>query len=156
MSRSAPTQDAPADHAGRVGVHMAQPGDMNQVLVSDDDGIRTVTINRPDVKHALTFAMRTELCQLLADADRDPSVRAIIVIGTDPGFTAGVDFNERDRSFDPRQRPLTVSAALALEMVQISRSEWGAEGVAAAGSATAAQQREMRRSDGHRVEGLQR
>jgi enoyl-CoA hydratase/carnithine racemase len=129
---------------------------MNHLLVSDEDGIRTVTINRPDVKRALTFAMRMELCQLLADADRDPSVRAIIVTGTDPVFTAGVDFNERDWSFDPRQRPFTVSAALALETVQISRSEFGAEGFAAAGSATAAQQREMRRSDGHRVEGGQR
>ena len=126
------------------------------MLVSDENGIRTVTINRPDVTNALTFALQMELCQLIADADRDPSVRAIIVTGTDPVFAAGVDFKERDPSFDPRHRPFPVNAALALETVQISRSVWAAEGFAAAGGATAAQQREVRMSDEHRVEGRQR
>jgi len=91
---------------------------MSHLLVADADGVRTVTIDRPDAKNALTFAMRGELCQIVADADRDPSVKAIVVTGTDPVFTAGVDFKERDPAFDPRQRPFTVNPGKALRAIR--------------------------------------
>ena len=71
------------------------------LLVVDDDGIRTITFNRPDVKNALTAAMRTRLCELLGDADADDGTRAVIVTAVDPVFTAGVDFR-RPR---PAHRP---------------------------------------------------
>lgn len=64
------------------------------LLVDDADGVRTVALNRPDAKNAMTQAMRTRLCDLLSDAERDASVRVVIVTATDPVFTAGVDFKE--------------------------------------------------------------
>ncbi len=45
--------------------------------------------------------MRDELCALLAAAERDPSVSAVILTGTDPAFTAGVDFKDTGGGFDP-------------------------------------------------------
>ena len=66
----------------------------DELLVDDDDGLRTITINRPEVKNALTAAMRTRLCELVEEADADTATRAIIVTAVDPVFSAGVDFKE--------------------------------------------------------------
>ena len=87
---------------------------MSHLLVQDADGIRTITFNRPEVKNALSIAMRDEFCELVADADRDASVRAIVVTGTDPIFTAGVDFKERNPTTDASQQRATVNPAQAL------------------------------------------
>src|SRR5262249_37728314 len=68
---------------------------MEETLVVDDaDGVRTITINRPEVKNALTAAMRARFCALIEEADADDDTRAVIVTGVDPGFSAGVDFKE--------------------------------------------------------------
>ena len=64
------------------------------LLVDDDDGLRTITINRPEVKNALTAAMRTQLCELVEAADADAGTWAVIVTAVDPVFSAGVDFRE--------------------------------------------------------------
>ena len=64
------------------------------LLVDDDDGLRTITINRPEVKNALTAAMRARFCELIDEADADDGTRAVIVTAVDPVFSAGVDFKE--------------------------------------------------------------
>ena len=91
---------------------------MNGLLVEDAGGIRTITFDRPSAKNALTLSMRQEFCRMVEAADRDPSVRAIMITGTDPVFTAGVDFKEQDPSFDPRQRQFTVNPGRALRAIQ--------------------------------------
>ena len=59
-----------------------------------DDGVRVITIDRPEAKNALDSAMRTAFIELIADADADPEVHAIVITATDPVFSAGVDFKE--------------------------------------------------------------
>jgi enoyl-CoA hydratase len=66
----------------------------SHLLVDDADGIRTITLNRPEAKNALTAAMRLRLCELLSDAEQDDATRAVILAAVDPVFTAGVDFRE--------------------------------------------------------------
>jgi enoyl-CoA hydratase len=66
----------------------------DELLVDDVDDVRTITINRPEVKNALTAAMRAEFCALVEDADADDAVRAVIVTAVDPVFSSGVDFKE--------------------------------------------------------------
>ena len=68
------------------------PGEL--LIVDDADGVRTITINRPEVKNALTAAMRTRLCELVDEADADAAIRVVIVTAVDPVFSAGVDFKE--------------------------------------------------------------
>jgi enoyl-CoA hydratase len=63
--------------------------------VDDSDGIRTITIDRPEAKNALTAAMRIRFCELCAEAEQDPSVRVVVIAAVDPVFSAGVDFRER-------------------------------------------------------------
>jgi enoyl-CoA hydratase len=65
------------------------------LVLEDDDGVRVVTIDRPDAKNALTLAMREAFIDVVASADAAPDVHALVITATDPVFTAGVDFKER-------------------------------------------------------------
>jgi enoyl-CoA hydratase len=64
------------------------------LLVDDDDGIRIVTIDRPEAKNALDSAMRATMMDLVADADIDDKVHALVITASDPVFSGGVDFKE--------------------------------------------------------------
>jgi len=50
-----------------------------------------VTIHRPEKRNALTPAMLEELAAAVREADRHPQVRAVIVSGEGPIFSAGID-----------------------------------------------------------------
>lgn len=65
------------------------------LLVSDADGIRTITINRPDQLNALNRATIDELDRALNEADTDRNVRVLIITGSGPkAFVAGADIKE--------------------------------------------------------------
>ncbi|MBP6574223.1 MAG: enoyl-CoA hydratase/isomerase family protein [Flavobacteriales bacterium] len=65
------------------------------LLVSDADGIRTITINRPEQLNALNRDTIAELDQALSAADADKSVRVLIITGSGPkAFVAGADIKE--------------------------------------------------------------
>ena len=64
------------------------------VLVSDADAIRTVRIDRPEKKNALTLAMYTTLADALEEADRREDIRCAIIAGHESGFCAGNDLND--------------------------------------------------------------
>ena len=97
---------------------MGQPTGIDELLVDDADGIRVITFNRTEAKNALSRAMRDEFCTVVTDAERDPSVRAIVITGTDPIFTAGVDFKEKNPPSDPRDRVFAVNPGSALRAVR--------------------------------------
>lgn len=59
-----------------------------------DDGIATITIDRPEKRNALSYAMYDALRDHTAQADADPRVRAIILTGTPGQFSAGTDLTE--------------------------------------------------------------
>lgn len=67
----------------------------SNLLVSDADGIRTITINRPDQLNALNRATIDELDRALSEAEADRSVRVLIITGSGPkAFVAGADIKE--------------------------------------------------------------
>jgi len=55
------------------------------------DGVRRITLNRPDKRNALDNLMRGEIFQALEVADREPAVRVSIVRGAGKCFSAGYD-----------------------------------------------------------------
>ncbi len=59
-----------------------------------NDGIALITLNRPEARNAMTRRMRNDLCKALRAADADDRVNVIVVTGTDPVFTGGVDLKE--------------------------------------------------------------
>jgi enoyl-CoA hydratase len=65
------------------------------LLISDADGIRTITINRPDQLNALNRATIDELDHALNEAEADKSARVLIITGSGPkAFVAGADIKE--------------------------------------------------------------
>lgn len=62
-----------------------------EILVSVDDGVCVVTLNRPKALNAMTHTMATGYAEALRAADDDPKVRAIVVTGAGRGFCAGAD-----------------------------------------------------------------
>lgn len=73
------------------------------VLLIDDPlpHVRRLTLNRPDKRNALSNELRTALFDALDAADRDPEVRAIVIRGAGPCFSAGYDLSVEAS----RQRP---------------------------------------------------
>jgi enoyl-CoA hydratase len=60
------------------------------------DGVLLLTIDRPESKNAMHAPLRDQLCEAFAQADDDDTVRAVVLTGVDPVFSAGVDFKLHD------------------------------------------------------------
>ncbi|MDQ3106527.1 MAG: enoyl-CoA hydratase [Actinomycetota bacterium] len=71
---------------------MSGAGD--QVLSETADGVATLTLNRPDRLNAISAPMLRQLSERLLDADRDSSVRAIVLTGAGRAFCAGLDLQD--------------------------------------------------------------
>ena len=62
------------------------------LLVNVQDGVASVTLNRPDVRNALSATLIRELEQALAKLEADPAARVIVLSGAgDKAFCAGAD-----------------------------------------------------------------
>lgn len=64
------------------------------LLTTLDDGVLTVTLNRPHRLNAFTADMHQSMLAALREAQRDPGVRVIVVMGAGRGFCAGYDVAE--------------------------------------------------------------
>ncbi len=77
--------------------------EFEQVLTRVDDGVLTITLNRPDRLNAWTATMGRELIAAFDGADADDQVRAIVVTGAGRGFCAGADLAGGGDTFDWRK-----------------------------------------------------
>ena len=82
---------------------MTQPT-FETLLYSVDDGIATVTLNRPDKLNAFNTQMRDELIAVFDETDADDAVRAVIVTGAGRAFCAGADLSSGGKTFDYASR----------------------------------------------------
>jgi 2-(1,2-epoxy-1,2-dihydrophenyl)acetyl-CoA isomerase len=64
--------------------------------IRDDEGVRTLTLNRPDRLNTLTGQMLKTLRETLLDSARDPGVRCVVITGAGRGFCAGHDLSGAD------------------------------------------------------------
>jgi enoyl-CoA hydratase/carnithine racemase len=67
---------------------------MGFISYSSSDGIGTITINRPEKKNAMTYAMLNELWEALDEAAADDGTRALILTGVPGSFCAGTDLSD--------------------------------------------------------------
>ncbi len=65
--------------------------DFETILYSVDDGIATITLNRPDRMNAMTGRMIHDLLQAFDLTDADDDVRCVIFTGAGRAFCAGAD-----------------------------------------------------------------
>ncbi|QNK80130.1 enoyl-CoA hydratase/isomerase family protein [Nakamurella sp. PAMC28650] len=87
------------DHAPRP------PADEPPLLVSDHDGVRTLTLNRPAAFNSFDLALKGALLTALTSAAEDDTVRALVITGAGRAFCAGQDLKqhlELVKAEDPR------------------------------------------------------
>ncbi|MEL6830634.1 MAG: crotonase/enoyl-CoA hydratase family protein [Pseudomonadota bacterium] len=84
---------------------MAQVGNFEQITLDIDEGIATLTLNRPEKMNAFTGRMMYELIEAFDLTDANDEVRAVIVTGSgDRAFCAGADLSEGAKTFDYEAR----------------------------------------------------
>lgn len=64
------------------------------------EGIMTLTLNRPEQMNAFTYTMSDELLEALEWADQQDKVRVIIVTGSGKAFCSGMDLSEGTSTFE--------------------------------------------------------
>jgi len=73
----------------------------DHIIATTEGGVRTVVINRPEKKNALTLSMYGRLVDELEHAAEDPAIRVVVLTGVDGVFTAGNDLADfREPSHD--------------------------------------------------------
>lgn len=82
------------------------------LLIEDADRVRTLTLNRPQSRNALSSALRKQFFAALRDAEADDAVDVVILTGADPVFCAGLDLKELGNTTElpdvsPKWPPMT-------------------------------------------------
>src|ERR1700761_6765591 len=63
----------------------------DQLLETIEDGVATLTLNRPEARNALTDEMQAALQEAIPRLAGDRSVRAVVITGAGKAFCAGGD-----------------------------------------------------------------
>jgi enoyl-CoA hydratase/carnithine racemase len=74
--------------------------DFATLLYAVEDGIATITLNRPERLNAFTTRMMADLIAAFDETDGDDRVKAVIVTGAGRGFCAGADLAGGGATFD--------------------------------------------------------
>ncbi|MDQ8701120.1 enoyl-CoA hydratase-related protein [Streptomyces sp. LHD-70] len=97
------------------------------------EGVRLLTIDRPDKRNALNHATYLAMVESLGEADVDPGVRVLIITGAQGNFTSGndiADFRRTPRP-EPRGGQLLFAALRATRTPVIAAVEGYAVGIGA-------------------------
>ncbi|MGB0892891.1 MAG: enoyl-CoA hydratase [Parashewanella sp.] len=64
---------------------------MSRLLLNDENGVRTISFNRPNKLNALDLDMYKQLTEYLIQGEADNDIRAFLFRGTEDCFTSGND-----------------------------------------------------------------
>ena len=67
---------------------------MSLVKLEKKNGIATVSLNRPDKRNAMSFALLKELVRIANLIKKDRSIRCVILTGEAQVFSAGIDLSD--------------------------------------------------------------
>jgi enoyl-CoA hydratase len=92
----------------------------DNLLISDQDAVRTITINRPDKLNALNRATIEELQAAFAAARADTAVRVLVLTGAGPkAFVAGADITELAQASPLECRALSERGQRMMRSIEI-------------------------------------
>lgn len=72
----------------------------NTIEYTVDQGVATLTLNRPKSLNSFTAEMHAEIRQAMADVRDNSEIRCLVITGTGRGFCAGQDLGDRSASDD--------------------------------------------------------
>jgi len=92
------------------------------LLYEIKDGIGRITFNRPQARNAFTFEMYERLAEICQQAERDPSVRVLVLRGAgEKAFAAGTDISQF-RAFSTPDDALEYEARIDRVLGTLERS----------------------------------
>jgi enoyl-CoA hydratase/carnithine racemase len=77
---------------------------MPDILLTRRDSVAVVSLNRPEVRNAVTLSMWRELAGIFSNLAGDDGVRAIVLTGSGADFCVGADVSEFDRIRENRDQ----------------------------------------------------
>ncbi|HEX3504104.1 MAG TPA: crotonase/enoyl-CoA hydratase family protein [Xanthobacteraceae bacterium] len=87
----------------------------DSIIVQDEGAVRTIRMNRPEKKNALTQPMYAAMTRALSEAGANPAIRCIILAGGPNAFCAGGDIGDfQKRAEGSGLEPITVDFLRAL------------------------------------------
>lgn len=92
--------------------HMIDTGTPD-LLAALEDGVLTLTLNRPDARNAMSKAMNLALQEQLTQAEFNPAVKCLVLTGAGQGFCAGGDVKGMAASGDGTVGAQTIDEAIA-------------------------------------------
>jgi len=90
------------------------------LVVEEDAGLVTLTMNRPEKRNALSTEMMSDLIAALVEAGNRTDARAVIIAGNGPAFSAGHDLGElkaRDLEFYRYEFDLCAKLMLTIQSI---------------------------------------
>ena len=99
---------------------MANQNGQKNLIIEEEAGLVTLTMNRPEKRNALSTAMMTELNDALVAIGKRGDARAVIVAGNGPAFSAGHDLGElkgRDLAFYRNEFDLCAQLMLTIQRI---------------------------------------
>ncbi len=72
--------------------------DLETILVDRNDGVATITLNRPEKLNSFNAGMHAALKHALTEVESDGVTRTVVLTGAGRGFCAGQDLGDRDVS----------------------------------------------------------
>lgn len=88
----------------------------SKLIVGVQDGVLTLSLNRPEKLNAIDNDLSRDLLSALATASSDPSVRVVVVNGNGKAFCAG-----RDISTAPTDEDLVLVQAVSMAIVDLTK-----------------------------------
>ncbi len=77
--------------------------DEPELLVDDAEGVRTLTLNRPDRLNALTIPLRLAIQAAVEEFDAIDELRVLVITGSGRGFCAGSDLTGGQEPAEPQR-----------------------------------------------------
>ena len=86
------------------------------------NGVARLTLNRPEAKNAMNGTMYDEARAVVAEIDRDPSIRVVVLTGAGTAFCSGGDFRyQQSQAKRPQAERLAEASKLALWLGELDQ-----------------------------------
>ena len=83
------------------------PGPSDGLLIEQRGAVGWITLDRPDVRNAISHRQRIELVATLSAWSADPTVRVVVITGSGGSFCAGADLRSNESPPDrPCEKPV--------------------------------------------------
>ena len=109
----------------------------DSLLLTHDQGVATITLNRPDSLNSLDVTLKEALAEAITEVTRDDRVRAVLLAGAGRAFCVGQDLREHLASLETEAPLGTVVRhynPIALALAQLPKPVVAAVRGAAAGA----------------------